>query len=245
MKVLALNSSPNMENGGTASILTPFLEGMIDAGAEVELLYLRKMKIGPCLGCGTCWSKTPGQCVQYDDMQTIYPKLAGSDVLVIATPVYVDGMNSQMKVVIDRCYALLQPIFEIRDGHTRHSRRPKFRPGKIVLVSACGHPEMDNFDHLVAHVKAICRNLDREYAGALLRPIAFFLPMLGQMGISADGVYEAARDAGRQLVQNGEMKAQTLAKASAELVSRETFVQTINAHVQKVLDALGKKQRRT
>jgi len=240
MKVLALNSSPNMENGGTASILTPFLEGMIDAGAEVELLYLRKMKIGPCLGCGTCWSKTPRQCVQHDDMQTIYPKLAGSDVLVIAMPVYVDGMNSQMKAVIDRCYALLQPIFEIRDGHTRHSRRPKFRPGRIVLVSACGHPEMDNFDPLLTHVKAICRNLDREYARALLRPIAWFLPWLEKMGIPVGGVYEAARNAGRQLVQDDAMDLQSLEEVSRELVPRETFVQTINAHVQRIVDAIGK-----
>jgi len=240
MKVLALNSSPNMEKGGTASILTPFLEGMEEAGAEVELLYLHKLKIGPCLGCGTCWSKTPGQCIQKDDMQMIYPKLAGSDVLVVATPVYIDGMNSQMKAVIERCYALLEPIFEIKGGHTRHSRRPNFKPGKIVLVSACGHPEQDNFDPLVTHVKAICRNLDREYAGALLRPIAWFLPMMGQMGIAVDGVYEAARDAGHQLAQDGMMKHQTLENVSQELIPRETFVQSINANIQKILDALEK-----
>lgn len=242
MKILALNSSPNMEKGGTASILTPFLDGMVEAGAKVDLLYLHKLKIGPCLGCGTCWSKTPGQCVQKDDMQAIYPKLAESDVIVFATPVYVDGMNSQMKAVIDRCYASLQPIFEIRDGHTRHSRRPNFKPGKVVLVSACGHPELDNFDPLVAHVKAICKNLDREYLGALLRPIAWFLPRLRQMGIPVDGVYEAARDAGHQLVQDGRMKARTLADVSRELVSREIFVQAVNENVQKILDALGKKE---
>jgi len=68
-------------------------------------------------------------------MQKIYPKLAESDIIVLATPIYFDGMNSQMKVVIDRYYDLLQPIFEIRGGHMQHSRRPKFKQGKIVLVS--------------------------------------------------------------------------------------------------------------
>ena len=63
MKVLALNSSPNMEKGGTASILNPFLEGMEDAGAHVELIYVHKLKIGPCVGCGGCWSRTPRECV--------------------------------------------------------------------------------------------------------------------------------------------------------------------------------------
>ena len=40
-------------------------------------------------------------------MQTIYSKLAASDIIDLATPVYIDRMNSQMKAVIDRCYALL------------------------------------------------------------------------------------------------------------------------------------------
>ena len=37
MKVIAFNSSPRMDKGNTALILNPFLEGMREAGAEVEL----------------------------------------------------------------------------------------------------------------------------------------------------------------------------------------------------------------
>ena len=35
MKVLAINSSPKMDEGNTVMILNPFLEGMIGTGAEV------------------------------------------------------------------------------------------------------------------------------------------------------------------------------------------------------------------
>lgn len=38
-KILATNSSPNMDKGNTALILTPFIEGMKEAGADVELIY--------------------------------------------------------------------------------------------------------------------------------------------------------------------------------------------------------------
>lgn len=41
MKILAINSSPKMGNGNTALILDPFLEGMREAGAEVELYYTK------------------------------------------------------------------------------------------------------------------------------------------------------------------------------------------------------------
>ena len=238
MKVLALNSSPNADKGGTASILNPFIKGMKESGVDVELIYLNTLKIESCLGCGACWSKTPGHCIQKDDMQTIYPKIAESDILVIATPVYLDGMNSQMKKVIDRCYALLEPIFEIKNGHTRHSRRPHFKSGKIVLVSVCGHPESDNFSQLVTHVKAICSNLDREYAGALLRPIAWFLPIAKQMGFPVDEIYSASRDAGIQLIQNGEMSSKTLETVSKEVVPSETFVNSVNQNIQRILNKL-------
>ena len=50
MKVVAINSSPNMDKGNTALILDPFLEGMREVGADVELFYTRKMKINPCQG---------------------------------------------------------------------------------------------------------------------------------------------------------------------------------------------------
>ncbi len=38
VQVLAINSSPLMDKGNTALILDPFLEGMKEAGAEVELV---------------------------------------------------------------------------------------------------------------------------------------------------------------------------------------------------------------
>jgi len=67
MKVLAINASPHRDNGNTALILSPFLDGMKEEGAKVEVLYTKTMDIKPCLGCLKCWTKTPGACIQKDD----------------------------------------------------------------------------------------------------------------------------------------------------------------------------------
>lgn len=76
MKIIAINSSPR--SGGqskTELLLNHLVEGMRDAGAEVDIVNLREKKIKNCLGCFTCWTKTPGRCIQKDDMTTeIYPK---------------------------------------------------------------------------------------------------------------------------------------------------------------------------
>jgi len=64
MKVLALNSSPRAEGQSKTNLmLTPLVEGMQDAGAEVEVIELRRKTIKNCIGCYTCWTKTPGKCI--------------------------------------------------------------------------------------------------------------------------------------------------------------------------------------
>jgi len=238
MKVLAFNCSPRMDNGNTALILNPFLEGMKEVGAEVELFYTRKLKINPCHGGFICWLKTPGECWQKDDMQMLYPKLSEADIYVFGTPVYVDGVSGPMKNLLDRIIPLVQPFFELRDGHCRHLVREGYRHGKMVLVSNSGFWEMDNFDPLLVHVKAFCRNGAMEFAGALLRPHGEALRPMMKMGISLDDVFEAAREAGRQLVRDGKMSAETLNIVSRELMPLEMYVKAANEMFQQTLDAL-------
>ena len=236
MKVVALNSSPWMAKGNTALILSPYLEGMREAGAEVELFYTKKLKIAPCQGCLNCWLKTPGECFQKDDMQMLYPRLRDADIWVCATPLYVDGMTGPMKNLLDRMLPFTHPFFEIRDGHCRHALRDGHKRGQVVLVSNCGFCEMDNFDALVAHVKAACENMDREFAGAVLRPQGPALKPMLKQGIPIEDIFKAAKDAGRQLVTDGEMSTETLNLVSRELLPLETYVQQINQAFQQTLD---------
>ena len=238
MKVLAINSSPKMDEGNTAVILTPFLEGMKESGAEVEVLYTKKLKVKPCEGEFNCWLKTPGKCFQKDDMQWILPKLKESDILVLSTPLYVDGMSGPMKNFIDRIIPIAEPFIELRDGHCRHPHRGEHRHGnKMVLVSSCGFWEKDNFDALIVHAEAICRNGNMQFAGALLRPHAGALKSMLEMGAGVEDVIDAARDAGRQIIQNGKISEETLNTVSRELISCEDYLNIANDHFRETLKA--------
>ena len=76
MKVLAINSSPRGDGQSkTELMLNHLVKGMREAGAEVEVVELRKRKVNNCIGCFTCWTKTPGVCIHKDDMtKELYPK---------------------------------------------------------------------------------------------------------------------------------------------------------------------------
>lgn len=240
MKVLAINGSPHGEKGNTALILTQFLDGMKLAGAEVELFYTKKMKIKPCLGEYNCWFNTPGVCSQEDDMQELIPKLMEMDVLVFATPLYVDGMTGPMKNLLDRAIPIGDPIIEMRNGHCRHIGRKKIKEGKLVLVSNCGFWELDNFDPLVVHMQAVSKNLGREFAGALLRPHGPALKAMMNQGMPVHDVLDAAKEAGRQLVKDGRMNPETLKIVSRELLPQQMYVNIANQYAREKLSASEK-----
>jgi hypothetical protein len=59
------------------------------------------------------------------------------------------------------------------------------------------------------------------------------------MGAPVNDIFEAADEAGRQLVEDGRMSAETLKVVSRELLPLEMYVQVGNQRFQEALDALG------
>ncbi len=236
MKVIAINSSPRMERGNTSMILKPFLEGLKGAGAEVELFYTQELAINPCKACFTCWMKTPGKCKQKDDMAPLLKKFEVAEIWVLATPVYVDGMTGTLKNLLDRLIPLIVPFMELINGHCRHPLRNGVKKGKVVLVSNCGFWELDNFDSLVTHIKTICANFEREYAGALLRPYGSILKTKAKISEPQEDIINAANDAGRQLIQEGVISNETLKIIGREVVGQKEYVEIYNEMIKKGLE---------
>jgi multimeric flavodoxin WrbA len=232
MNVLAINGSPHGGKGNTALILDPFLEGLRDAGADVELVCTRDLDINPCLGCFGCWIKTPGQCVQKDDMAGLLHQLREADMWVFASPLYFDGPSGSLKNLMDRMTAFLRLPAEVRSGRSRHLVEDEVKGGKVVLVSNCGLWEIGNFEPLVAQVKGFCRHVDREFVGALLRPHGQTLRDILRRGEPVDDVLEAAREAGRQLAREGRVSKETLDIVGSELVSLEEYLKSMNQKAQ-------------
>jgi len=241
MKAIAINASPKMEMGNTATILTPFLDGIREAGAEVEVFYTKKMKINPCQGDLACWFKTPGKCSQKDDMEMLLPKFAEAEIWVFATPVYLGSMSGTLKNMIDRILPLVPPFFELHDGHCSHPVREGAKLNKLVLVSTCAFWEMDNFDPLIANIKDICRNANLEFAGSLLRPHFRAFKAMADKGEPVNYIFEAAREAGYQLVRDGAMSSKTLATISRTLLPLDMYLQIVNQHFQQLLAQLDSK----
>ena len=109
VKVLVVNGSARKEKGYTARILDPFIKGMEQAGAKVELLYSKQLDVRPCTGEFYCWHKNPGKCYINDSMQGVYLKFKEADLLVLGIPVYLP-LPGEMQNLLNRLMPLLNPV---------------------------------------------------------------------------------------------------------------------------------------
>jgi len=212
-----------MGKGNTAMILAPFIQGMIDAGCEVELLYASQLEVKPC-SCGRlyCWNEKPGECCINDDMQQVYPRLREADTLVLATPVYIP-LPGDLQNFINRLVCLLDPVLAFHEGRTRAKLRNGVGIRRFVLVSSGGWWEIENFDTVVRIVAELARDASVEFAGAVLRPHVGLMKEQGELTTEGHAVLQAAQRAGFELVTEGAMSKETLASISRPLISQEAY----------------------
>ncbi len=236
MNIFALNGSPNMKKGMTHILLENFLDGAREAGAEVETIFLHEKKIDYCISCFNCWIKTPGVCVHKDDMAELLEKLRQADYFVLASPVYVDGMTAQTKTFVDRMIPLLDPHFELVEGHSRHVMRYEKLPN-IVLVSVCAYYERDNFDGLIDHMDRICRNFQTRFVGAVVRPGGYILSMDKSLPEPVKKIKEAAQRAGKELVEHGSFSPQTLEEIAQDYFPKEAILEKANRSWDRRIEA--------
>ncbi len=207
-----------MEKGNTALILAPFLEGMEEAGAKVELFYAKKLNVSPCIGDFQCWYGKPGECSIDDAMQQIYPKLREAEILVLATPVYIP-LPGEMQNFINRLCPLIEPILVTRNGRTRARMHADVKIRTIALVSTGGWWEKGNFSTVLRIAKELASDANVKCAGALLRPHAHYLTKSER----AKEIFEAAREAGFKLAKEGIIPKCLIEKIGQPLISEEAF----------------------
>lgn len=132
-----------------------------------EIIYARSLKAGPCKACEYCHRKGNGICVQKDDMADALERIRKADEIALFSPIYWWQVTSQMKLVIDRLYAMDHKEWE----------------GKKLTVVLNGAAEDDDREF------ALLRNLFKEMADYLKLDFTF----LG-VGTTDDAAFEKAME---------------------------------------------------
>jgi multimeric flavodoxin WrbA len=160
-RILAIYGSPR-RNGNSSRILREAVRGARAGGATVEEVFLRDLKMSPCLEIYGC--KNTGRCVIQDDFQQLHDQLLACKGLMIASPVFFYTVNAHTKIFMDRCQALWVKKYwmdKVVFGQWEPTRK-----GLFISVGATRGKKL--FDGVLLTVKYLFDVLDMELWRSLL-----------------------------------------------------------------------------
>lgn len=161
MYITALYGSPR-KDGNTDQLMQSFLRGVREKGSVPHEIMLRDLHFSPCIECGAC--TTTGTCVLHDGMDSIYPHLLKSDVIILSAPVFFYGLNALAKAMVDRtqCFWAKKYLLgrKVRDSSTSL--------GKGILLSVGGSRGQKNFDGMLLTARYFFDALDMPLAQYLV-----------------------------------------------------------------------------
>ncbi len=224
MQILVINGSPKGEKSNSYQLTKAFLKGLKqeDAAAEIRERAVCRMDIRPCLGCFSCWNRTPGKCCIKDDMEQVIQDLLWADITIWSFPLYYYTVPGAMKNLIDRQLPMLLPFMEETEGQVGnggHPDRYDMSGKKTVLISTCGfYTAEGNYDGVYSLFDHFCgrENYTAIFCG---QGELFRVPELSAVtGAYLSGVEQAGRE-----YMSGGISAESRERLSQLLLPRETF----------------------
>lgn len=123
MYIVALNGSSN-KDGNCRFLIDTILNDCKNMGADVEVIDVHEaVTDAKTPFCTLCSTKCEGACYKGTKLEEAYEKIAKSDAVVMASPVYFGNVTAQLKAFWDK---------------TRICRGAKLFVGKPIGFVTCG-----------------------------------------------------------------------------------------------------------
>lgn len=89
---------------------------------ELYTLDLNKTIVKDCIGCWSCWWKTPGRC-NYQDLNEFYHQYITADKAIFFSKVVKGFVSGNLKTLFDRMIPLYLPYTTYKTGESMHVPR--------------------------------------------------------------------------------------------------------------------------
>lgn len=134
MKVLLVNDIQKNDDSLGDKLSSEVIDCINSSKAECTNYSADITKMHHCIGCFSCWIKTPGICI-FDDLgREICRKFVNSDAVVIISKVRYGTYSVPIRRTLDRLLPDIMPYFTIRkNGEIHHKERYKKYP-KLIFI---------------------------------------------------------------------------------------------------------------
>jgi multimeric flavodoxin WrbA len=160
-RITAIYGSPR-RRGNTATLLKQAVAGAQAAGARVEEIVLRDLKLSPCLEIYSC--KQNGECRIQDDFQNVREQVLSSGGLMLASPIFYYAVSAHTKILMDRFHSVW-----VKKHWTDPERsRPAGARRKGLFISAGATRGQRLFEGTLLSVRYFFDTLDMDLWKSLL-----------------------------------------------------------------------------
>jgi multimeric flavodoxin WrbA len=160
-RIVAVYGSPR-RRGNTATLLKQAVAGAQEAGARVEEIVLRDLKLSPCLEIYSC--KQDGECRIHDDFQKVRELVLSAGGLMLASPIFYYAVSAHTKILMDRFHSLWVKKYWV----DRDRNRPAADRRRGLFISAGATRGKRLFEGTLLSVRYFFDTLDMDLWKSLL-----------------------------------------------------------------------------
>lgn len=234
MKIIAINGSARGKASNTNMMVTAFLKGAQEAGAEITNIFLAEKDIRYCKGCLSC-RINHGQCVSNDDMAEILSLENGADVLLLATPLYVNDISGMLKVYMDRRIMKADGLGYMEKDETgeyRSGKATEVPVPKLVMMANCGLPGISHFQVISLWIKRTALSLHTELIGEIYAPQGMLLTSTNEKVRPIVSNYlQLLEKSGKEIVADMRLSKETEKLLEKSFLPDEFYIQGVNRQI--------------
>jgi multimeric flavodoxin WrbA len=137
------------------------VSGARAAGAQVDEIVLRDLKLSPCLEIYSC--REEGECRIRDDFQAVRERVLGAAGLMLASPIFYYAVSAHTKILMDRFHSLW-----VKRVWVKPPQPPPAERRKGLFISAGATRGRRLFEGTLLSVRYFFDTLDMDLWRALL-----------------------------------------------------------------------------
>ncbi len=161
MKILLIDGNTDHNNK-----LDQYLNNIVDllnnSDHTLEHIKLEEKRIKYCIGCWSCWVKTPGKCFVSDDSHDICHKIIHSDFVLFASPIIMGFTSAILKRLQDKLIPLLHPYIEFVQNESHHHKRYESYPRLGLLLDKDANSDDEDVEIINDIYKRLALNFKSE-----------------------------------------------------------------------------------
>ena len=163
-KIIVITGSPR-KKGNTNTVVGWFKEAAEALGASVEIVDAARLeyKVNGCTACMKCQMSEEYECVIEDEASPVIARIPDYDVVVFATPIYWFGPSAQLKLLLDRTFALVK-----EDDPAAGEISTPYRGKTMVLIATAGGGLGDGLSLTETAFQTACGFIGCEFESVLV-----------------------------------------------------------------------------